>query len=81
MLAGLLMLFLPGQGVITLLAGLMVMNHPGKFVFEPWLIQRPHVLSAVNWLRARHGQPSLDHPKPIHSTDEIDQSHRHQCYR
>ena len=37
-LAGLLMLFLPGQGVITLLAGLMIMNYPGKFVLEPWLI-------------------------------------------
>jgi hypothetical protein len=61
-LAGLLMLFVPGQGLITLLVGLMIMNYPGKFVLERWLIRRPHVLSAVNWLRARHGQPPLDPP-------------------
>lgn len=61
-LAGLLMLFVPGQGLITLLVGLMIMNYPGKFALERWLIQRPHVLSAVNWLRARHGQPPLDPP-------------------
>jgi len=61
-LAGLLMLFVPGQGLITLLAGLMIMNYPGKFVLERWLMRRSHVLSAVNWLRARHGQPPLDPP-------------------
>lgn len=61
-LAGLLMLLLPGQGLITLLAGLMIMNYPGKFRLERWIIQRPHVSSAVNWLRARHGQPPLDPP-------------------
>jgi len=64
-LAGLLMLFIPGQGLLTLLAGLMIMNYPGKFALERWLIRRPHVLSAVNWLRARHGQPPLDPPGRI----------------
>lgn len=63
-LLGLLMLFVPGQGLITLLAGLMIMNYPGKFVLERWLMRRPHVFSAVNWLRIRHGQPPLEPPDP-----------------
>jgi hypothetical protein len=61
-LAGLLMLFVPGQGLITLLVGLMIMNYPGKFALERWLMRRPHVFSAVNWLRIRHGQPPLEPP-------------------
>jgi len=58
-LAGIVMLFTPGQGLITLFVGLMVMNYPGKFALERWLIRRPTVLPTLNWLRARHGQPPL----------------------
>ena len=58
-LAGIALLVLPGQGVITLLAGLMIMNYPGKFALERWLVRRPHVLPALNWLRARYGRPPL----------------------
>lgn len=61
-LAGLLMLFVPGQGLLTILVGLIIMNYPGKFALERWLIGRPQILSAVNWLRARHGRPPLDPP-------------------
>jgi hypothetical protein len=60
--AGLLMLFIPGQGLITLLAGLIIANYPGKFALERWLIERPHVLPAVNRLRARFGHAPLLHP-------------------
>jgi archaellum biogenesis protein FlaJ (TadC family) len=57
--AGLLMLFLPGQGLLTLLVGLIIMNYPGKFALEGWLIQRPYVLPAVNWLRTKYNHPPL----------------------
>jgi hypothetical protein len=57
--AGFLMLFLPGQGLLTLLVGLMIMNYPGKYALERWLIQRPFVLPAVNWLRAKYDHPPL----------------------
>lgn len=62
LLAGLAMLFLPGQGLLTLLAGLIVMNYPGKYRFERWLVRRPYVLSAMNWLRVRRGREPLDAP-------------------
>ncbi len=61
-LAGLLMLFIPGQGLLTLLVGLMIMNYPGKYALERWLIERPHVLNALNWLRAKYGHVPLMPP-------------------
>lgn len=57
--AGIFMLFLPGQGLLTLLVGLMIMNYPGKYRLECWLIRRPHVLSAINWLRKKYHHPPL----------------------
>ncbi len=59
MAAGLLMLFLPGQGLLMLLAGLIIMNYPGKFALEGRLIQLPHVLPAINWLRTKYNHPPL----------------------
>jgi MFS family permease len=61
--AGLALLFLPGQGLLMLLAGLMIMNYPGKFALERWLILRPHVLPAVNWLRVKYDHPPLLEPR------------------
>ena len=61
-LAGLLMLFMPGQGLLTLLTGLMFMDYPGKFALERWLIERPRVLPAVNWLRVKYGHLPLNPP-------------------
>ncbi|MDB4575664.1 hypothetical protein N9112_01760 [bacterium] len=57
--AGFLMLFLPGQGLVTLLVGLIIMNYPGKFALENWLIRRTFVLPAVNWLRVKYDHPPL----------------------
>ena len=59
-LAGLVMLVTPGQGLITLLVGLMIMNYPGKYKLERWLVMRPKVLPAVNWLRAKFNHPPLE---------------------
>ena len=59
---GLLLLFLPGQGILTLLLGLMIMNYPGKFALERWLVMRPKVLPAINWLREKRDYPPLIDP-------------------
>ena len=60
--AGICLFFLPGQGIITLLAGLIVMNYPGKFRLERWIVSRPRVLPALNWLRRRYGRDLLHEP-------------------
>lgn len=57
-----IMLVTPGQGLLTLLAGLLLMNFPGKYRLERWLVKRPGVMRALNWLRSRHQQPPFEVP-------------------
>ena len=56
---GLAMLVLPGQGLLTILIGIILLNFPGKYRFERWLIQLRHVKRAVDWLRHRAGKEPL----------------------
>lgn len=60
--AGLAMLVLPGQGLVTILIGLMLTNFPGKYRLERWLISRGPVWRAVNWMRRRAGRRALVRP-------------------
>ena len=60
---GLIMLVTPGQGILTLLLGLMLMNFPGKYRMERWLVLRPGVLRALNWLREKQGHRPFDAPQ------------------
>ena len=55
--AGFLMLFLPGQGVLTMLIGVSMLDFPGKRKLEAKLISQPAVLSVVNSMRKRRGRP------------------------
>tara|TARA_R110001592_G_scaffold363372_1_gene686135 strand:- start:257683 stop:258096 length:414 start_codon:yes stop_codon:yes gene_type:complete len=61
-LLGLVMLVTPGQGLLTLLVGLLLMNFPGKYQLERWLVCRPGVMKALDWLRKRKGQAPFDPP-------------------
>ncbi|MEX2524423.1 MAG: PGPGW domain-containing protein [Gammaproteobacteria bacterium] len=56
---GIAMLVLPGQGLLTILIGLVLLNFPGKYRLERWLVLRRPILRAVNWLRRRGGRESL----------------------
>jgi len=58
-LAGLIMLFTPGQGLLSILFGLMIMNYPGKYRLECWIISRPLIFSAVNRMRRKQGKVDL----------------------
>lgn len=58
--AGIAMLFLPGQGILTILIGVMLLNFPGKRRLERALVHRPGVLHAINKLRARFGKAPLE---------------------
>lgn len=59
-IVGLILLLLPGQGLLTILAGLLLMDFPGKFACERWLVRRRQVRRTIDWLRERKGQPPLD---------------------
>jgi hypothetical protein len=61
-LAGVAMLLLPGQGVLTILIGLMLMDFPGKRKLERRIIQQPAIFRAINWMRFKAHQPPLELP-------------------
>jgi hypothetical protein len=50
----------PGQGLLTALIGITLINFPGKAQLERRLIGRPKVLRTVNRLRARFHRPPLE---------------------
>ncbi|WP_319562619.1 PGPGW domain-containing protein [Marispirochaeta sp.] len=53
LIAGFAMLFIPGQGLLTIFIGLMLMNFPGKRRFELKLICNKQIKRAVSWIRQR----------------------------
>ena len=50
----------PGQGILTILLGLIMLDIPGKRPLEARIIKRPAVLSAINNLRSRYGKEPLE---------------------
>jgi hypothetical protein len=62
-LAGLAMLILPGQGLLTLALGLGLIDFPGKHHFLQRLVSRKKIFKAINRLRARAKRPPLDLPR------------------
>lgn len=59
-LLGVAMLVLPGQGLLTLLIGALLVDFPGKRRFERWVIAKPRVIRALNALRRRAGKPPIE---------------------
>ena len=59
-LLGVAMLVLPGQGILTILLGVMMVDFPVKRRLELWLVSRPRVRVAVNWIRTRSGRAPLE---------------------
>ena len=50
---------IPGQGILTILLGLIMLDIPGKRPLEAKIIQRPTVLAAINKLREKYQKPPL----------------------
>jgi hypothetical protein len=49
----------PGQGILTILLGLMLLDLPGKRRWEQKLVKRPKVLQTINRLRGKFDKPPL----------------------
>ena len=58
-LAGLAMLILPGQGLVSILIGVMMIDFPGKYAFEKWLVSRSSVFRFMTWVRSKAKRPPL----------------------
>ena len=59
-LLGIAMLVLPGQGILTIVIGMILINFPGKYRLERWIITRESVLRAINAIRKRSGRAPLE---------------------
>ena len=58
-ISGAVMLILPGQGILTILAGLFILEFPGKYRLERYLVRKPVVLKSINWIRRRQDIPDI----------------------
>jgi len=50
----------PGQGLLTILLGIMLLDFPGKGSLERKLLSRPGIVKTINRLRARFDKPPLE---------------------
>ena len=60
--AGILMLILPGQGVLTILIGAFLLDIPGTRALKTRLLKRSRVQIGINWLRFKCGKPPMIWP-------------------
>ncbi len=59
LLGGIAMLIGPGQGLLTILLAIGLLDFPGKRSVELGLVRRGPIRRAINWLRHRAGRPPL----------------------
>jgi hypothetical protein len=59
LIAGFIMLFTPGPGILSALVGIILCDFPGKRRVERKIVARPRVLSMINRIRARYNRPLL----------------------
>lgn len=49
----------PGQGLLTILLGIMLLDFPGRDRLEQKLLSKPTIVNTINRLRGRFGKPPL----------------------
>ena len=57
--AGMAMLIMPGQGILTMLIGLSFMDFPGKHRLLEKMVQVRIVQQSLNWIRRKGGKEDL----------------------
>lgn len=70
LVAGVLMLVLPGQGLLTILIAVMASTFPGKYRLERAIMRRPGVFRAANWIRRKYQRTPLQHPDGYEDTSD-----------
>jgi hypothetical protein len=63
LVAGFAMLFLPGQGLLTMLIGVLLISFPGKYRLVTHLIRRPGFRHSLDWLRSKRRKPPFIWPE------------------
>jgi hypothetical protein len=65
-IAGLVMLVIPGPGILAVAVGAVLVDFPGKHKLISKLLARPHVLGAANAWRKKFHKPPLRTPQHVH---------------
>jgi len=52
----------PGQGILTIILALLIMEFPGKWWLEHRLIGHPLVMRLLNWIRRKGHREPLEPP-------------------
>ena len=60
--AGIAMLFLPGQGILTILIALLLLSFPGKSAMIKYLVNKPAIQKSLDWIRKKRGRPTFIWP-------------------
>jgi Putative transmembrane protein (PGPGW) len=63
LVSGIAMLFLPGQGLITIFVSLLLMNFPGKRRFVTYLTSKKSVQKSINWIRKKAKKNPIKWPQ------------------
>jgi purine-cytosine permease-like protein len=58
-LIGFIMIFTPGQGLLFLFIGFMMLNFPGKYNLEKKLIKNKKIYNSINRIRKKYNKPPL----------------------
>lgn len=64
LLLGAAMLILPGQGVLTILIGISLLDFPGKRRLELYIVLRPAIRRTIDRIRHKAGSKPLNLPEP-----------------
>jgi hypothetical protein len=64
LIAGAIMIFTPGQGILAIALGVSLLDFPGKRRLQRKLLGNPKLLRTINKLRVRAGRQPLEAPRP-----------------
>lgn len=53
------MLFIPGQGILTIVMGIILLDYPNKFQIEQKIVSNRVILNGLNWLRKKGNKTPL----------------------
>ncbi len=62
-IAGITMLFLPGQGLLTILLGALLISFPGKRKIIYTLVCQPKIQKSLDWIRKKRKKPPFQWPQ------------------
>ena len=62
-LCGILMLFIPGQGLLTMFLGLVLLDFPGKYKLQLYCLKVRPVRRSLNWVRRKYEKEAFIFPE------------------